>query len=260
MRGLVNNMPYDYLFKKVWPYNERLGFIALGLFKDQEDVKYSPAQFGTVRPGDIKYKDVDGNGVINDDDMVPLSYSNYPRFMYGFGGEFTYKNWTFNILFKGTGRVDVFRTAVGDGNGRLNDEGWIPFNNGKTGNVLQLVADQANRWTPASYSGDPSTENPNAMFPRLTYGRNENNTKISTFWMDNARYLRMEEIGVTYRLAAGKFLRQLGVSSMDFQVIGYNLAVWSNMKVKMYDPEQSERNGQSYPIPARYAAQIYVNF
>lgn len=255
-----NNLPYDYLFKKGWPYNARRGFIALGLFKDEDDVKYSPSQFGTVRPGDIKYKDVDGNGVINDDDMVPLSYSNYPRFMYGFGGEFTYKNWTFNVLFKGTGRVDIFRTAIADGNGRLNDEGWIPFNNGKTGNVLQLVADQANRWTPASYSGDPSTENPDAMFPRLTYGRNENNAKLSTFWMDNARYLRMEEIGITYRLAAGRFLKQLGVSSMDFQLIGYNLAVWSNMKVKMYDPEQAERNGQSYPIPARYAAQIYVNF
>lgn len=255
-----NNLPYDYLFKKGWPHNVRRGFIALGLFKDEEDVKYSPAQFGTLKPGDIKYKDVDGNGVINDDDKVPLSYSNYPRFMYGFGGELTYKNWTFNVLFKGTGRVDVFRTAIADGNGRLNDEGWIPFNNGKTGNVLELVADQANRWTPASYSGDPSTENPDAMFPRLTYGRNENNTKLSTFWMDNARYLRMEEIGVTYRLNAGKFLRQLGVSSMDFQLIGYNLAVWSNMKVKMYDPEQAERNGQSYPIPARYAAQIYVNF
>lgn len=255
-----NNLPYDYLFRKGWPHNVRRGFIALGLFKDEEDVKYSPAQFGTIKPGDIKYKDVDGNGVINDDDKVPLSFSNYPRFMYGFGGELTYKNWTFNILFKGTGRVDVFRTAIADGNGRLNDEGWIPFNNGKTGNVLQLVADQSNRWTPASYSGDPSTENPDAMFPRLTYGRNENNTKLSTFWMDNARYLRMEEIGVTYRLNAGKFLRQLGVSSMDFQLIGYNLAVWSNMKVKMYDPEQAERNGQSYPIPARYAAQIYVNF
>lgn len=255
-----NNLPYGYLFRKGWPYGVRRGFVALGLFKDEDDVKHCPAQFGTVRPGDIKYKDVDGNGVINDDDKVPLSYNNYPRFMYGFGGEFSYKKWTLNLLFKGTGRVDVFRTAIPDGYNRINDEGWIPFNGGQTGNVLTLVADQANRWTPASYSGDPSTENPNAMFPRLTYGRNDNNTKLSTFWMDNARYLRLQEIGVTYRLTAGKFLKQLGVSSMDFQMTGYNLAVWSNMKVKMYDPEQSERNGQSYPIPARYAAQIYVNF
>ena len=255
-----NNLPYDYLFRRGWPHNVRRGFIALGLFKDEDDVKYSPSQFGTLRPGDIKYKDIDGNGVINDDDKVPLAFDNYPRFMYGFGGEFTYKNWTLNVLFKGTGRVDIFRTSIADGNGRLNDEGWIPFNAGKTGNVLTLVADQKNRWTPASYSGDPSTENPDAMFPRLTYGRNENNAKLSTFWRDNARYLRMEEIGLTYKMRAGKFLKQLGVSSLDFQVIGYNLAVWSSLKVKMYDPEQTERNGQSYPIPARYAAQLYVNF
>lgn len=254
------NLPYDYLFRKGWPHNVTRGFISLGLFKDEADVKYSPKQFGEVRPGDIKYKDVDGNGVINDDDKVPLSFSNYPRFMYGFGGEFGYKNWSLNVLFKGTGRVDIFRTGVADGNGRLNDQGWVPFNEGKTGNVLSIVNDQANRWTPASYSGDPSTENPNAMFPRLSYGRNENNTKLSTFWMDNARYLRLEEVSLTYRLKSGRFLKSLGVSSMDFQLIGYNLFVWDKQKVNIFDPEQTERNGQSYPIPARYAAQIYVNF
>lgn len=255
-----NNLPYNYLFKKGWPHEATRGFISLGLFKDEDDVKYSPSQFGTVRPGDIKYKDVDGNGVINDDDKVPLSYSNYPRFMYGFGGEFTYKNWSLNVLFKGTGRVDVFRTDRLNSDKRLNDEGWIPFNNGQTGNVLKLVADQTNRWTPAWYSGDPATENPDAMFPRLTYGRNENNAKLSTFWQDNASYLRMEEVSLSYKLKSGKFLKQLGVSSLDFQLIGYNLCVWSHMRVKMYDPEQTERNGQTYPIPARYAAQIYVNF
>ena len=142
--------------------------------------------------------------MINDDDKVPLSYPNYPRLMYGFGGEFRYKNLTLGVLFKGTGKTDYYFV---DDNGYWdkgkNGEGYIPFYGGKTGNVLKIVADQSNRWTPASYSGDPSTENPNARFPRLSYGKNENNTQFSSFWYQNARYLRLQEISVNYNLPAG---------------------------------------------------------
>jgi TonB-linked SusC/RagA family outer membrane protein len=249
-----NNLPHNYLFRKGWPHNIRRGYVALGLFKDEDDVAYSPQQFGTVRPGDIKYKDVNGDGTINGDDRVPLSYSNYPRLMYGFGGEIGYKDWTLNVLFKGTGRVDIFRS------GASNEMGWVPFHGGKTGNVVSYVADQKNRWTPAWYSGDPATENPQALFPRLTYGDNSNNTQLSTFWIDNARYIRMEEVGLTYKFKGNKFFNGLGVSSIDLQLIGYNLLVWTKAKIDMFDPEQSERNGQVYPIPARYAAQVYINF
>ena len=69
------------------------GYISEGLFKDQHDIDTSPIQsFGAVMPGDIKYRDVNGDGIIDTDDRVPLSYSTYPLLMYGFGGEFKYKN------------------------------------------------------------------------------------------------------------------------------------------------------------------------
>lgn len=234
------------------PLNIVRGYLSLGLFKDEQDVASSPKQFGTVRPGDIKYKDVNADGVINTDDEVPLSYSNMPRLMYGFGGEVKWKNLTLNVLFKGTGRTDFYHT--GDGY----DMGYIPFNGGKTGQVLSIVNDQANRWTPESYSGDKSTENPNARFPRLSYDKSENNTKRSTFWQDDSRYIRLEEISLGYNIKAGKSLKYIGVSSIDLQLIGYNLCVWD--KVKLFDPEQAYKNGAAYPIPARYAFQLYLNF
>ena len=202
-KNKINNweeatQPYPYLSKTGFSNDVQRGFISLGLFKDQQDVDMSPEQFGTVRPGDIKYKDVNGDGVITDDDKVPLfAYSGIPQFMYGFGAEVRYKNWTLNVLFKGTGN-NYF--LYGDKDGSKFD-GYIPFNGGYKGNVLALAYNPANRWTSADYSGNRATENPNARFPRLSYGNNANNTKPSTFWKGNARYLRLQELSLTHQPA-----------------------------------------------------------
>lgn len=234
------------------PYNIQRGYISLGLFRDEQDVKSSPTQFGTVRPGDIKYKDVNGDGQINTDDQVPLSFSNFPRLMYGFGAEFNYKSWTLSVLFKGTGNTDFYRVGAGY------EMGYVPFHGAEIGNVPVAAANQANRWTPASYSGNPATENPNAMFPRLSYGPNTNNSQLSTFWRGNSRYLRLQEVNINYNLKTSGFVKRLGIQSFDFQLVGSNLAVWSS--VKDVDPEQAYKNGNVYPIPARYAFQTYINF
>ena len=247
---------YEYQNYSGYVYNAFRGYIALGLFRDEQDVAQSPKQtFGTYTAGDIKYKDVNGDGVIDPDDMVPLSYPNYPRLMYGFGAELRYKQFTLGLLFKGTGNNDYYYV---DNSWASNGQGYIPFYNGETGNVLKIVADPKNRWIPASYSGDPATENPNARFPRLSYGRNENNTQLSTFWKANSRYLRLQEINLNYNLAAGKVLKALGVKSLDLQFVISNLCVWG--PEKLWDPEQADANGGAYPIPTQYAFQMYVNF
>lgn len=246
--------PYEYQNYTGYVNNAFRGYIALGLFRDEQDVAQSPRQtFGSYMPGDIKYKDVNGDGIIDEDDKVPLSYPNYPKLMYGFGIEARWKQLTLGVLFKGTGNTDYYYV-----NGTTNGQGYIPFYNGETGNVLTIVADPKNRWIPASYSGDPSTENPNALFPRLSYGRNENNTQYSTFWHANSRYLRLQEITLNYHVDAGSFFKRLGMKSMDAQFVISNLAVWSPMK--LWDPEQAEYNGGAYPIPTTYAIQLYLNF
>lgn len=244
---------YPYQDFSGWPYKVQRGYIALGLFRDEADIAHSPIQtFGKYLPGDIKYKDVNGDGRIDSDDQVPLAHENYPRLMYGFGGEFSYKNLTVGVLFKGVGKKDFFYTSEANG------FGYYPFLFGETGNVLSIVADQSNRWTPASYSGDPSTENPNARFPRLSYGNTDNNTKLSTFWKANGQYLRLQEISVNYNLKVD-YLKKIGVSSVDLQLVGSDLYVWDKMG-GLWDPEQTTKNGRAYPIPARYAFQVYINF
>lgn len=247
--------PYPYLSKTGFSNDVQRGFVALGLFKDQQDVDMSPEQFGTVRPGDIKYKDVNGDGVITDDDQVPLfAYSGVPQFMYGFGAEVRYKNWTLNVLFKGTGN-NYFLYGGKDGS---KFDGYIPFNQGYKGNVLTLAYDPANRWTSAEYSGNKATENPHARFPRLSYGNNANNTKPSTFWKGNARYLRLQELSLNYNLRTPGLRKALGLQSIDFQVMCENLAVWDG--VDIFDPEQAMDTGHAYPIPRRFSLQIYLNF
>lgn len=241
---------YDYLSYTGKPYNVLRGFKAIGLFKDEQDVINSPTQFGNVRPGDIKYKDVTGDGVITDDDRVPLSYSPIPRLMYGFGFEFRHKNLTVGVLMKGTGRTDFYMNN--------NGFGYLPFYGGMTGNVLSIAKDQSSRWTPAWYSGDPSTERQDARYPRLTYGRSENNDLFSSFWLGDSRYLRLQEVAINYNLRPSFLRTHLNMQSVDLQLVGYNLGVWDS--VKLWDPELADKNGYAYPIPMRIAFQLFVNF
>ena len=256
---------YPYLAYNGFPYNSIRGYQAIGLFKDEDDIKYSPKQsFGAVMPGDIKYKDVNGDGVITTMDKVPLTHSNYPLVMYGFGTELRYKNFSLGLLFKGTGKTSFFyvgQTTRVHGESEVNGMGYMPFFQGNEGNVLTLAADPANRWIPREYALahgiDPSlAENPHARFPRLQYGNNTNNSQLSTFWEGDSRYLRLQEITLNYHLSP-KFMRNIGIGSLDIQFIGTNLFTWD--KVKIFDPEQAVWNGRKYPIPTTYALQFYVN-
>ena len=174
--------------------------------------------------------------------------------MYGIGAELRYKNWTLNVLLKGTGR-NKFLYGGSDGS---KFDGYIPFNQGDKGNVMKIAYDPANRWISAEYSGDQATENPNARFPRLFYGKSENNTKPSTFWMGDSRYLRLQELSLNYALKSPGLQRILGIQSVNIQLMCENLAVWDS--VKLYDPEQANSCGQAYPLPARYSLQLYLNF
>lgn len=232
------------------PYGVQRGLIALGLFADEDDIKSSPKQtfMENVMPGDIKYKDVNGDGKIDNDDNVPLNYSNVPLIQYGFALDWNYKAFRVSVLFEGVGKVQYFQGGLG----------YYPFANESRGNLLSMVVDQKNRWTPASVSGDPSTENPNAKFPRLTYGENKNNNRSSTFWLANGRYIRLKNVDVSYRFTNNWLKNRIGVEAATLSLVGENLHVWD--KVKTFDPTQASANGAAYPLQRMYTIQLNLTF
>ena len=255
-------LPYSYLSIVGKPYNVFRGFIAEGLFTCYDDIatRADQSAFGRIRPGDIRFRDVSGDGVITDNDRVPLALGNQlPRLVYGVGADFRWRNLTAAFLFRGHAGVSYFRSGVWLNNDiGFNSPGWIPFHSGELGNVLAIAANPANRWTPAWYSGDPATENPNAIFPRLSYGGNTNNEQISTFWMGNSAFLRLQEISLRYRIRGREWLNTVGLSSMDLEFVTNNVFVWD--RVGLFDPEQAHFNGAAYPIPRSFTFQLYLNF
>ncbi|MBD5179740.1 MAG: TonB-dependent receptor [Bacteroidales bacterium] len=198
----------------------QIGLIAEGLFRTQEEIDNSPEQqFGSsVKVGDIKYRDLNGDGVVNDDDRTMISSTGVtPRLMYGFGGTIQYKNWDFGLFFTGSGMrtimtngIDPFQSGMGNGNYGL----W------------QFIAD--------NYF-DEEKGNFDAKYPRLglTSADISNNNRASTYWMRNGSFLRLRNIELGYSL---KFAR--------IYVSGANLVTFSPFKE--WDPELSGWN--SYPL------------
>jgi len=245
-----SDIHYPYQSRIGYPSGVQRGYIAEGLFRDWEDIESSPKQNfeSKVYPGDIKYVDVNADGVIDVDDRVPLSFSNVPEIQYGFAGEVSWKNLTLGMLFEGTGHSTYF----------LGGTGYYPFSGGSTGNLLTIVADQNNRWTPREISGTAATENPNARFPRMTYGSNKNNNQASTYWLADNSYLRFKELNIRYTYRNPWLQNVLGVSSMSLSFIMHNICTWDS--IKLWDPGQASANGAAYPIQRTYSMQLSLNF
>ena len=158
------NTIYEYKLAQGHRVNQARGLIALGLFKDYEEIRNSPKQtFGEVMPGDIKYKDVNGDGIIDSNDRVAIGATTRPNLVYGFGFSAKWKGLDFNAHFQGAGKSSFFvkGTTIFMFQG---GDGW--------GNVLKEMA-ESNRWILGE------NEDPNAEFPRLTDGDYKNNYKAS---------------------------------------------------------------------------------
>lgn len=238
----------------VYPYQKQVGYyvsqnkglIALGLFKDYDDIRNSPTQqFGTVMPGDIKYKDVNGDGVVNADDKVAIGSTNKPNLIYGFGLAAKWKGLDVNVHFQGAGKSSFVLSGP---------TVWA-FSQSEWGNVLKYFA-ECDRWISADISGNPSTENPNAEYPRLSYGGNSNNYQASSFWLRNGSYLRLKTLEVGYTLPK-HIVNKIKFNNIRIFFIGSNLLTFS--KFKLWDPELGSGNGVKYPLTKSLTLGLSVN-
>ncbi|MFT0373030.1 SusC/RagA family TonB-linked outer membrane protein [Bacteroides thetaiotaomicron] len=243
------NSYYWYKMQKGHRVNQARGLISLGLFKDYDDIRNSPVQDFDgykVMPGDIKYKDVNGDGKIDGNDQVAIGATTKPNLIYGFGIAANWKGLDVNLHFQGAGKSTYFIDGSTVHMFKLGD-GW--------GNVLSEMAN-SNRWISADISGDPATENPNAEYPRLSYGPNSNNYQQSTYWLRNGSYLRLKTVEVGYTLPT-QLVNKVHFNTVRIFFVGTNLLTWSAFK--LWDPEMGSTDGKRYPLSKNLSLGISVN-
>lgn len=224
-----------------YPVNQQWGYIAERLFVDQEDINNSPEQFNgfstsnSYLPGDIKYRDVNNDGVINELDQTPIGKPNVPEIVYGFGFSAVYKNFDFSVFMQGVARSSFF----------INPGEISPFVNER--NALSIIAD--NHWS-------ENNPNPNAFWPRLSTYQIENNEKPSTWWLRDGDFLRLKsiELGYTIPEKAGKLF---SMAKTRLYFTGLNLLHFS--KFDLWDPEMAG-NGLGYPPQRVVNLGIQINF
>ena len=239
------NNVYPYQMEKGYRINQAKGLISLGLFKDYDDIRNSPRQdFGIYQPGDIKYKDVNGDGIINDGDQVAIGATTKPNLIYGLGASASWKGLDVNVHFQGSGKSTYF----------INGKCVYAFSEGEWGNVMKGMLDD--RWVSADISGDPSTENPNASYPRLSFGGNSNNYRNSTFWLRDGSYVRLKTVDIGYTIPKN-VVNKLHFNNVRIFLVGTNLLTWSSFK--LWDPELADPRGESYPLSKSVTMGLSVN-
>ena len=234
---------YPYLRRTGFRIDQAKGLIALGLFEDYEDIRNSPRQdfadSRDVMPGDIKYKDINGDGIINNDDIVPIGSTMRPNLIYGLGLSAMWKGFDFNMHFQGAGKSHFF----------IDGFTVYPFSQGEWGNILEDMAN-SNRWILGV------NEDPNAEYPRLSYGWNSNNYRPSTYWLRDGSYLRLKTLEMGYTLPKVMTAR-LHMNNVRIHFIGQNLLTFSNFK--LWDPEMGSSNGMKYPLGKTVTFGLTIN-
>jgi TonB-linked SusC/RagA family outer membrane protein len=217
------------------------GYIAERLFIDDEEVSNAPIQnFGDAThtmAGDIKYKDINDDGVINSNDLLPLGYPTTPEIIYGTGFSFGINRLDVSAFFQGSARSSFM----------LNIGAISPFiNNGQRG-LLKYIADD--HWSETNRAFRP-------FWPRLAENVINNNAQNSTYWLQDGSFLRFKTAEIGYTLPE-KLSSRFKITSLRFYVSGVNLWVWS--KFKLWDPEMAG-NGLGYPVQRVYNLGVNVIF
>lgn len=233
------NYPYVWQTKTGKPLNTLTGYIAEGLFSSQEEIDNwaDQSQLGAnIMPGDIKYRDVNGDGKITTEDQVLLStYNGVPRIQYGIGLNITYKNFDFGVFFNGSAKRKIMING-----------GYAPFlSGGGDGSNVESLERNLMKWISDDH-WSVDNPNPNATYPRLgiTSADIENNVQASSYWMRNGSFIRFKTLEFGYSFP---FCR--------IYFSGDNLAVFSPFK--LWDPELS---WNAYPLQRTFNLGVQFTF
>jgi TonB-linked SusC/RagA family outer membrane protein len=220
----------------------RYGYIAEKLFDNQAEIDASaaPGSKRLLKPGDIKYADLNGDGLINDYDKTRIGRGDVPNLVMGFGFSVSYKGFALSTLFQALQNSDVM----------LGGSAINPFNGG--GGLSNAFSNITDRWTPENPSQD-------VFYPRLAYGedQNFNNTQPSSWWIKDNSFVRLKSAQLSYNLPE-KVSSKLHLKNMSVYLIGTNLLTFS--KFKLWDPELLTGNGTKYPLTANLSLGLNVKF
>ena len=225
------------------------GLIALGLFESEEEIANSPVQnFGEYRVGDIKYQDVNGDGIVDEQDAVAIGYTNLPEITYGFGATAQWKGWDFNLFFQGVARTSFFLSGSSIRS---------PFS---TGNMERAAINEdvyGNVWM----STNTAEQNAGVTYPRLSAGSggagSTNNNRASTWWLRDGSFLRLKSMEIGYSLPQ-HILQKSFIKSLRFYISGNNLLCFSPFK--LWDPEKGTSDGSGYPLNRTFSIGFNANF
>ena len=226
------------------------GLVSNGFYNTQAELNNRPNNTftNTAFLGSIRYKDIDGDGKIDQSDMVPIGYSNLPRVAYNLTLNFAYKGFDISALFIGTAQGSFYQGGYGLAE---------PFASSSiTWNALQWQA--AGTWTPQrNAAGQKIT------FPSITYGKSTQDHTTSDFWLKSNSFTRLKNLDVGYTFKA-ELLRRTGIKSLRIFANGNNLFLWGSKLIKGVDPEVAQANGVDqgylYPLSKVYNFGLNVNF
>lgn len=237
------NYPDEYLKRVGHSISQEWGLIAERLFVDQAEIDNSPRQdFGEYMAGDIKYKDVNGDGVVNKNDRVAMGYPTSAEIQYGFGLSAGYKRFDLSFFFQGNARGSFFINSDAGG-GSEGNEGIAPFVNQR--NALPIIA--KNYWS-------ETNPNPHAFWPRLSTTAISNNTQQSSWWLRDASFIRLKTVEVGYNIPGWS---KINLNVCRIYISAENLLTFSGFK--LWDPEMG-RKGLGYPPNKRFNVGIKLDF
>lgn len=234
--------PHPWLNRRGTNILANYGYIADGLFASQDEINShpTPGDRSQVKPGDIKYRDLNGDGLINGNDRTRIGRGDVPAFVYGFGLTFSLKGFTFNTFFQGVSNAQRY----------INGTAIRPLStDGGTSNMYALAVD---RW-------QEGKANQNPLYPRLAYGesKNFNNTQESSWWIKDISFMRLKSAELSYTFAKEKF-RRFGIEGARIYALGTNLLTFTDFK--FFDPELNTNNGARYPNVSVVSLGLNVQF